>query len=358
MIRISKKAQLSLLFLGGLVLMLLWMQGVFHSRVGPGEVHVKGTPISGQTHTVSRQKVLDWQEAPGLVVSREQPQVAAQTTGRILEVRAAPGDRVRSGQVLAVLDDAELRSRLGQAQDNLAAIQAQYRQAETDLHRFQNLVGRQVVPVRQFDQIKARYETLQAQVQQARQAVSEAQASCRYGRVVSPGNGLVAEKMIDAGDLATPGKPLFTIFDPRQMRLEAQVGEQYGPALHPGGPAKIAIPSLNLELETAIDEIVAQAASASRTFLVKAPLPSRPELRPGMFGRLYFDGRERQVLLIPAAAVRHIGQLETVQVVGPEGVTWRQIRTGKTYGTNVEVLAGLQAGEKIVATFKESASSG
>jgi HlyD family secretion protein len=108
-----------------------------------------------------------------------------------------------------------------------------------------------------------------------------------------------------------------------------------------------------LELETTMVEIVAQAASASRTFLVKAPLPSRPELRPGMFGRLYFDGRERQVLLIPAAAVRHIGQLETVQVAGPEGVTLRQIRTGKTYGTNVEVLSGLQAGEKIAAAFKE-----
>jgi membrane fusion protein, multidrug efflux system len=353
MMRISKKIQLSLLLLSGLVLMLLWMQGVFHSRVGPGEVQVKETPVQVQTYTVSWQQVLDWQEAPGLLVSREQPQVAAQTTGRILEIRAAPGDRVRSGQVLAVIDDAEVRSRLGQAQDNLAAIQAQYRQAETDFQRFQNLVARRVVPVRQFDQIKARYETLQAQVRQARQAVSEAQASSRYGRVVSPGNGLVAEKMIDVGDLATPGKTLFTLFDPRQMRLEAQVGEQYGPALRPGEPVKIAIPSLNLELETNIDEIVAQAASASRTFLVKAPLPSRLELRPGMFGRLYFDGRERQVLLIPAAAVKNIGQLETVQVVAPAGVRRRQIRTGKTYGPDVEVLAGLQAGEKIAAAFKE-----
>ena len=257
-----------------------------------------------------------------------------------------PGDQVRTGQVLAVLDDAELRSRLGQAQDNLAALQAQYHQAEADYHRFKNLVARQVVPVREFDQVKARYETLQAQLQQARQAINESQAYFRYGKVISPGNGVVAEKMVDVGDLASPGKALFTIFDPRQMRLEAQVGEQYGPSLHPGGPVKIVIPSLKLELKTTIAEIVAQTASSSRTFLVKAPLPFRPDLRPGMFGRLFFDGQERQVLLIPAAAVKNIGQLETVQVVEPEGAKLRQIRTGKTYGADVEVLAGLQAGEK------------
>jgi RND family efflux transporter MFP subunit len=353
MFKIPRKIQLAAVFLVGLVILLLWMQGVFRARIGSEAVPVKATPSQGQLYTVAWQQVLDWQEAPGLVASKKQPQVAAQTMGRILEIRVAPGDRVQASQVLAVLDDAELRSRLGQAQDHLASVQAQYQQAQTDFHRFQNLLERKVVPAREFDQVKARYETLQAQVQQARQAVQEAQAYFRYGKVVSPGNGFVAEKMVDVGDLATPGKPLFTIFDPRQMRLEAQVGEQFGPSLRPGGAVRIVIPSLNLELESAIDEIVAQAASASRTFLVKTPLPYRSDLRPGMFGRLWFDGRERQVLLIPGAAVRNIGQLETVQVAAPDGVKIRQVKTGKRYGPDVEILSGLQAGEKIVAAAGE-----
>ena len=65
MLKINKQLKLSFLFLVVLVLMLLWMQGVFRSRVGPGEVQLKGVPSQGQTHAVSRQKVLDWQEAPG-----------------------------------------------------------------------------------------------------------------------------------------------------------------------------------------------------------------------------------------------------------------------------------------------------
>jgi RND family efflux transporter MFP subunit len=353
MIKIPKKIQLAVFFLVGLALLLLWMQGVFRARVGPGEAEVPGAAGPGETYEAGWRTVRDWQEAPGLVVSREQPQAAAQIMGRILEVRVAPGDRVRRGQVLAVIDEAEVRSRLGQAQDQLAAVQAQYRQAETDYRRFQNLVGRKVVAVREFDQVKARYQTLEAQVQQARQGVNEAQAAFRYRHVVSPVDGLVAEKLVNVGDLATPGRPLLTLYDPEQMRLEAQVGEQFGPALQRGAAARVAIPSLNLEVETAIVEVEAQAASASRTFEVKAPLPAHPDLRPGMFGRLFFDGRERRVLLIPAAAVKSIGQLETVQVAGPQGVRLRQIRTGRTYGTEVEVLAGLQAGERVAVGGKE-----
>ena len=353
MIKLNKKLQLSLIFLIGLILMLLWIQGFFSSRVGPGAIKLKTIPPQGNLYTVNWQTVLDWQEAPGLVISREQPEVAAQTTGRILEIRAVPGDQVRSGQIMAVIDNTEVRSRLGQAQDNLTALQAQYHQSATDYQRFKSLAERRVVPVREYDQIKARYETLQAQVQQARQAVNEAQAAFRYGKVVSPGNGVVAEKMIDVGDLATPGRTLFTIFDPRQMRLEAQVGEQFGPSLHTGNPVKIFIPSLKLEIKSTIAEIVAQAASASRTFLVKAPLPFNPDLRPGVFGRLFFNGQERQVLLIPATAVKNIGQLETVQVVEAEGVKLRQIRTGKTHGMYLEILSGLQVGEKVVAAFTE-----
>lgn len=347
-----KKLTIALLFLVALVILLLWLQGVFRHRVGPGtEPRAQATP-AGQLYTIGWQTVHDWQEAPGVVASEKQPQVAAQAMGRILALKAAAGDRVRLGQVLAVLDDTELRSRLGQAREHLAAVQAQVQQARSDYRRFRSLLDRQVVPRREFDQVQARYETLQAQVQQAQQAVQEAQAYARYGTVVSPSDGLVAEKMVNVGDLATPGKPLFTVFDPRQMRLMAQVGEQYGPALQVGQPVRLVIPSLQWEVDTTIAEVVAQAASASRTFLVKAQLPWREDLRPGMFGRLLFAGRDRPALLIPKAAVQTLGQLETVTVLTPAGPQNRQVRLGKQYEENVEVLAGLQAGEQVVLPGK------
>ncbi len=347
-----KKLTVALVFLAGLILMLMWMQGVFRHRVGPGTVPLAAAVPAGQLSKVGWQYVWDWQEAPGVVASAQQPQVAAQAMGRIIDIKVAPGDRVQAGQVLAVLDDAELRSRLGQAQEQVAALQAQLQQAQSDYQRFRALTERRVVPRREFDQVKARYETLQAQVQQAQQAVSEAQAYFRYGKVVSPADGRVAEKLVNVGDLATPGRPLFTIFNPQQMRLEAQVGEQYSHWLQVGAPVRVAIPSLSWEVETVIDEVVAQAASDSRTFLVKARLPWHRSLRPGLFGRLYFAGRERQALLIPAAAVKNVGQLETVTVLTPAGPQNRQVRLGKNYDENVEVLAGLQAGEEVLLPAK------
>jgi len=347
-----KKLTIALFFLVGLILMLLWLQGVFRHRVGPGTVPLAAAESVGQRYSVAWQYVWDWQEAPGVVASGQQPQVAAQATGRILDIKVGPGDRVQAGQVLAVLDDAELRSRLGQAQEQVAALQAQLAQARSDYQRFNALVERRVVPRREFDQVKARYETLQAQVQQAQQAVREAQANFRYGKVVSPANGLVAEKLVNVGDLATPGRPLFTIFNPQQMRLEAQVGEQYSFWLQVGAPVQVVITSLPWKVDTVIEEVVAQAASDSRTFLVKARLPWHRELRPGLFGRLFFAGRNRDALLIPAAAVKKLGQLETVIVLTPAGPQTRQVRLGKEYEENVEVLAGLQAGEEILLPAK------
>ncbi len=345
---VPKKLVIGLLFLSALILMLLWMQGVFRQRVGPGTGPRAEAVPAARLATASWQQVMDWQEAPGVVASAQQPQVAAQAMGRILAIKVAPGDQVHAGQVLAVLDDAELRSRLGQAQEQVASLQAQLQQAHSDYQRFRALLERRVVPRREFDQIKARYETLQAQVLQAQQAVSEAQAYFRYAKVVSPANGLVAEKMVDVGDLASPGRPLFTIFDPRRMRLEAHVAERFGPSLQPGAGVRVVIPSLQWEVDTVIEEVVAEAASASRTFLVKARLPWRPELKPGLFGRLFFAGQPRSALLIPLATVKTVGQLETVKVQTPTGPQNRQVRLGKTYGHQVEVLAGLQAGEQLV----------
>ncbi|MGQ9920882.1 MAG: efflux RND transporter periplasmic adaptor subunit [Desulfobacca sp.] len=348
-----KKLITALFFLVGLILLLLWLQGVFRHRVGPGTVSLTAAELAQGRYQVAWQKVWDWQEAPGVVASAQQPQVAAQVMGRILKILVAPGDQVQAGQVLAVLDDAELRSRLGQAQEQVAALQAQLQQARSDYQRFSAVLERRVVPRRDFDQVKARFESLQAQVQQAQQAVREAQANFRYGKVVSPANGLVAEKSADVGDLATPGRPLFTIFNPQQMRLDAQVGEQYSPWLQVGTPVRVLIPSLSWKVDTVLEEVVAQAASDSRTVLVKARLPWHQDLRPGLFGRLYFAGRSREALLIPTAAVKHLGQLETVTVLTPTGLQNRQVRLGKEYEEQVEVLAGLQAGEEILLPAKQ-----
>jgi RND family efflux transporter MFP subunit len=348
MFRVNKKLRLSLIFLGGLILLLLWMQGLFHHRIGPEGTTKKPVTLGGQVYGVARQEVQDWQEAPGLVAAKEQAQVASQIMGRILEVRVAPGALVRVGQVLARVDDAEVKSRLGQAQGALAAAQAQLRQAQADFQRFENLLARGVTPRRDFDAVKARFETAQAQLKQTSQAVKEARVHLNFAAVRAPFAGMVADKLVDPGDLATPGRVLFLLFNPDYMRLEAQVAEQYGPDLKTGATVRVQVPALRIDEPAVIDEVGAQADNQSRTFLVKACLPNNPELRPGMFGRLSFDGRRRQALLVPVSAVQNIGQLETVQAIEGEAAVLRQVKTGKRYGPGIEILSGLRPGDKII----------
>jgi RND family efflux transporter MFP subunit len=348
MLRVNKKLWLSLIFLGGLILLLLWMQGFFRHRIGPEGILKKPVTLGGQVYPLALQEVQDWQEAPGLVAAREQAQVASQIMGRILEVRVAPGALVKAGEVLARVDDAEVKSRLGQTQGALAAAQAQWRQTSADFQRFENLVARGVTSRRDFEAVKARFETAQAQVKQASQAVKEARVHLNFAAVRAPFAGMVADKLVDPGDLATPGRVLFSLFNPDHMRLEAQVAEQFGPDLKSGAAVRVQVPSLRIDEPAVIDELVAQAANQSRTFLVKARLPAHPELRPGMFGRLSFDGRWRQALLVPENAVKNIGQLETVQALEGEVAVLRQVKTGKRYGPDIEILSGLQPGDRML----------
>ncbi|MHC4608550.1 MAG: efflux RND transporter periplasmic adaptor subunit, partial [Planctomycetota bacterium] len=166
-----------------------------------------------------------------------------------------------------------------------------------------------------------------------------------------PIDGVVVTKHMEPGDLAVPGKPVLTLQDPRNLRLEVQVPERCAEKAAIGREVRVRIDALQGELRGIVDEVSPVADPKSRTFLAKVALPEDPGLRPGMFGRLLEDCGRRKVLLIPSSAVEKVGQLETVRVLGKDGrARDRHVRTGKRVGDDVEVLSGLEAGEKVVVS--------
>ena len=97
-----------------------------------------------------------------------------------------------------------------------------------------------------------------------------------------------------------------------------------------------------------ISEIVPEAQAASRAFQVKVTGPCPTGIYTGMFGRLLIPLHEEQVFVIPRQAVRHVGQLELVEVVADGHTSRRAVRIGRTFGDDVEVLSGLRAREQVV----------
>lgn len=315
---------------------------------------------------VQQASVPDLLEAVGTVHAAQTSDLASQMMGNIVEIRAHEGDHVQRGQVLAVIDDSQPRAAVDRAgaadaaaQQQLVAAESDLVLAESTLKRYQTLFEKKSVSPQEFDEAKARQQgalarrdMVQANNAQARAALAQARTALDYTRIRAPFDGVVTEKKADSGMLASPGMAIFTVEDVRRYRLEATVNESDLHYVRTGQQVAVAIDALdNAGLKGKVVQIVPAVDPASRTFLVKIELPTDTRLCSGLFGRAAFSRGQRQALLIPRAAVVERGQMQGVFVLDQAKVAGlRYIALGKDSGSQIEVLSGLQEGERLIAT--------
>lgn len=346
-----RKVAFSLLGVAGLVFLLLYLQGALGgNKVAPGVTPsaLKEAAPAGNGVAVIRREMDDVLEWPGTVRSRIQAQPASKLLARIKEVRVDLGQAVKADEVIAVLDDRDVKARVEQAKSAVTAAQAQAAQTDAEFARTKNLFEKEAATKRDLEAAEARWASARAQVDQARQAVAEAEVLLTETTVRAPFDGVVTEKWVQAGDTAVPGRPLVAIQDPRHLRLEAAVPESCARKAALGMEVRVRIDSVGREMVARLEEVAPVADPESRTFLLKAALPSAEAVRPGMFGRFIQPCGTKSVLLVPASAVTRAGQLEIVRVLEDGGARVRHVRTGKTYGELVEILSGLREGERVL----------
>jgi multidrug efflux system membrane fusion protein len=331
------------------------------TRTAPSPETVRNLPVLA----VQRASMPDLLEAVGTVRAAQTSEVASQMMGNIVEIRGHEGDHVQRGQVLAVIDDSQPRAAVDRwtaadlaAQQQLVGADSDLALAESTLKRYQTLYEKKSVSPQEFDEVKARQQAALARRDMAKAGQAQAQAALRqartsldYTRIRAPFDGVVTEKKADSGTLASPGMPIFTVEDVRRYRLEATVNENDLQYVRTGEQVSVVIDAFeNLALKGKVVQIVPAADAASRTFLVKIELPTDTRLRSGLFGRAQFSRGKRQALLIPHSAVVERGQLQGIYVLDQNKVaSLRYITLGKPSGAEVEVLAGLQDGEQLVA---------
>jgi RND family efflux transporter MFP subunit len=307
----------------------------------------------------------DWVEAVGTVRATQTSQVSSQLTGNIIEIQAREGDRVQGGQVLAILDDAHPRAAMEQAtaaltasEKEISATDSDLALATTTLKRYEQLYEKKSVSPQEFDEIKARYHSAESRRDiaragqvQANAALTQARTSLAYTRIRAPFAGVVTEKKIDAGMLATPGLPMFTIEDTRRYRLEVTVDEIELRTVRNGQVSLVMIDAVgNVPLTGKVVQIIPAVDVTSRGFLVKVELPPDAHLRSGLFGRAHFPRGERSALLIPYNSLVTHGQLQGVYVLDTNQIAGlRYVTVGKNAGEQIEILSGLQEGEKLVS---------
>jgi len=317
---------------------------------------------------------LDLVEAVGTVRAYQTSQLASRATGIITQVRVREADRVRRGETLAVIDQAVPTAALERAlatelavENELAAAESDLALAESTLSRYQTLVDKQIVSRQLFDEVRARRQSAlahrdlaRAGQAQAKAAVSEARAVLDFTRVTAPFDGIVTERTLDPGAMASSGLPILTVEDVSRYHLEASVNENDLRYVRLGNRVPVSIDALgDGELSGWVAQIIPAADAASRTFIVKIELPSNKELRSGLFGHAQFSRGRKPALLVPQSAVVERGQLHAAYILDQTGIAnLRYVTLGGRTGTQVEILAGMQDGDRVVAQPGELDLSG
>ena len=336
-------------------------------------------PVAVQLASVTTQ---DWPtsyQATGTVRARTTATISSKVMGYVQQVSVQVGDRVRQGQALITLDardldvnlrraeagGAEVESAIPELENATAAAKANLDLAQTTFKRMEELAGKKSISNQELDEASARLKAAQANYDMVRsrraqvnskmavveQDVRAAGIMRDYARLAAPFSGVVITRTVEPGNLATPGAPLLTIEQDGLYRLEASVDESKLASVRVGQAVEVTIEAFedtHRKLNARVSEIVPSVDAASRTYIAKLDLPATPGLRTGMFGRAIFPLGVQKVVAVPLAAVVERGQLQSVFAVEDGVAHIRLVTTGRRTKDAVEVLSGLNAGEKVV----------
>ena len=284
------------------------------------------------------------EEVVGTVRAKLRAAIEPKVSARIESLLVAPGQAVSAGDLIAQLDAREIQARLDQA----LAIREQ---ATRELDRARTLLLEKSTAQAEFDAIQARERVSLG-------ALNEAEAMLGYTKVVAPFDGVITRKLADAGDLASPGRPIAEMENPRALRFEADVPEALIGNVPLGAKLAVRIGATLTTIEGVVVERAPVADSASRTFVVKLDLPATENLRSGQFGRVLVPTGESRSIQVPRSALVVRGQLETVFVVEKQHAQLRLVRTGQHTASEVELLSGINAGESVVIEGAEQLRDG
>ena len=272
-----------------------------------------------------------------VVEAIQQATVGAQVPGRVLEVKADAGQSVKKGDVLMRIDARE-------AAEAARAAEAQYANARVHYERTKSLVAQKFMSAAALDKAKADFDAAAANR-------AAAGASQSHATILAPITGIVARRHAELGDMAMPGTPLFTIYQPGGLRVTASIPQYRLKDMRAVKTARVEFPESGQWVDATAVQVLPTADAATHVSQVRVTLPTVPEATPGMFARVHFVTGQAEKLTVPASAVLRRGEVAAVYVQAADGrLSLRQLRLGDSVGRGeIEVLAGLATGDQVVS---------
>lgn len=327
-------------------------------------------------------------EATGIVRAVKSSTLSGKLMAAVKTVNIMEGDFVEKGQILVVLDDSQVGAQLKQAEEALAesarahaaavsgvaSTKASAVIAGSTYRRYQNLLKDKSVSRQEFEEVEARNRQAEAALSQAEalaqaaeHRVRQAEAALLSARslnmdsvIYAPYDGFITSKMVEPGDLVSPGRPLLGIESPEGGYIEIVVPETHVKFADTGKKVAVIFPALNdMAAEGAIFAVGPAADPGTHSFLVKVSCPADKSVRSGMYARVKIPSGETAYLSVPSTALVFHGQLTGIFIIDVEKkARFRIVRTGRTFGRSVEILSGLKPKDRYLVDPPQNTGDG
>ena len=286
----------------------------------------------------------------GLVEATRQSTVSAQISGRIKEINFDVGGRVNKGQVILRIDEREAAQALAGSNAQVMQAQVTLQNSKATYERSRQLFEQKFISQSALDKAQADYQVARAQAAASEANAGQASLTRGYSDVIAPYGGVVAARLVEVGEMVTPGKPMMIGFDPAEMRVIVNVPQYKLQDIGMQPKVMVELPSLNRWVKAASISVQPLADARTHSTQVRVYLPNNEiGVYPGMFVRAHFVVGKANKLVIPGNAVLHRSEVVAVYVVDDKNaVKLRQIRLGDaTADGSIEVLSGLNPGENV-----------
>lgn len=282
--------------------------------------------------------------------------VKAKVASEVREVLVREGDAVRAGQLIARLDDTEVRWRLRQAEDQTAAAQAQLDVAMRQQANNQALVEQGFISRTALETSVSNAAGAQATLQAARAAAEIHRKAVRDTEIRAPLSGLVSQRLVQPGERVALDARLLEIVDLSRLELEVAVAPEDVVALRVGQAARVTVDGVATPVAAKVARINPSTQVGTRSVLAYLAVEPQPGLRQGLFGRAVIDLQRRSTLVVPLSAVRFDQARPAVTTVVAGQARQREVTLGArgeasfggTPEAAVELLSGLAAGDVVL----------
>ncbi len=292
---------------------------------------------------VPLQQVLD-----GTVEAINRSTVSAQTSGRVVEINYDVDDFVEKGAVLVRLRNTTQQADLDQANAGLDGANSRYVEARDEQKRVAELYKKKLLAKSKLDAANATLASTKSAVKSSEAILRQAEEQMSNTVIKAPYSGIVIERNVELGEIASPGHPLMTGISLEKLRVSVNVPQRVIASVRKSGTATILFDN-GQSIES--DDIVffPYADPQTNSFRVRIQMDEPVDsIFPGMYTKVAFTIDETERLLVPAKAIAYRSELTGIYVVGENGkVRLRQVRLGKQIGDKVEILAGAEAGQVV-----------